>query len=242
MAKARALAQSAVTPGVLAATLKRLPNNEPFRLRLLAVREHARRRPSAAFALLVAAYERNLGSPDALADIAGMLAGFGYANDALAILDEMARRNAVPSPPMGIAGADGLAYLRAYCLVRLGDIAAARPLPRAVATRQPQLAEASRWLAVISDDAEEQRKYLLLGVWRHRPPLMSSVETDLDKKEPDPLKAGEQVCADLRTILDLSRGEAGVLPNVIYAGTVTRANALVPAMEGRHCRIRPAIW
>jgi hypothetical protein len=200
-------------------------------LRLLAVREHAQRRPSAAFALIVAAYERSPASPDALADIAGMLAGFGYANEALAILDDMARRHVVPSPPMGIAGTDGLAYLRAYCLVRLGDIAAAKPLLRGVAARQPQLAEASRLLAVISGDAEEQRKYLLLGVWRHRPPLMSSVETDLDKAEPDPLKEGEQVCADLRTILDLSRGEVGVLPNVIYAGSVTRANALVPAME-----------
>jgi hypothetical protein len=43
--------------------------------------------------LLLAAYDRDASSPDALTDLAGVLAGLGYANEALAFLDELQRRN-----------------------------------------------------------------------------------------------------------------------------------------------------
>jgi hypothetical protein len=231
LARVRELARNAGGAAALAPALKALPDNEPFTLRLLAVREFAQGRITAAALLLLAAYEKDPGSPDALADLAGVFAGLGYANEALAFLDELRARNAVPAPPMDIAGADSLAYLRAYSLVRLGDTAAAKPLLAGVVARQPLLAEAARLLAVISEDPQEQRKYFLLGVWRHRGPLMVGAGVDSTKDEPDPLSVGDTVAVDLRSLLDLSKGERGRLPDITYARSALQANGLVPVLE-----------
>lgn len=231
VAKARGLATSAVPPLSLAGALKALPNNEPTTLRLFAFAQLAKARPSVAFAVLVAAYDRNPESPDALADLAGMLAGFGYANEAIAILDELARRQALPSPPMGISGRDAVDYIRGYALVRLGDIAAAKPLLTGVAERQPQLAEAARMLAIISEDPAEQRKYLLLGVWRHRSPLMVCAGVDLEKPEPDAMIAGGEVAIDVRSIIDPAKGKRGKQPSMHYAKGVPEANDLKDKMD-----------
>ncbi len=224
------LAKSAGGPAALAPVLSRLPNQEPTTLRLVAFGELARARPTGVLLLLLAAYDRNPASADALADLAGVLASLGYANEAMACLDELQRRHAVPSPPMGLSGPDVLDYLRGYCLVRFGDVAAARPLLAGVVARQPLLAEAARLLALITA-GDEQRKNFLLGVWRHRPPLMVSDHTDNTKPERDPMHEGDEVAADLREILDLSRGEEGRLPDVPHARSVLHANGLIPVLQ-----------
>lgn len=233
LARVHDLAHMAGAPGVLEPALKALPDNAPTTLRLLAVRELARKQPTAVFLLLLAAYDHDPASVDALADLAGVVAGLGYANEALAFLDELKRRNAVPSPPMDISGEDLVTYLRGYCLVRLGQVAAARPLLKAVADHQPMLAEAPRLLAIISEDKAEQRKYFLLGVWRHRSALMVCEGVDMSKAEPDPLVAGEQVAIDLRSLLDLSKGERGRLPDITYARSAMHANGLIPILEAK---------
>lgn len=231
LAKARELANGAVAPATLANALQALPDNDPVTLRLFAVAQLASGKPSAAFALLVAAYDRNPQSPDALSDLAGMLAGFGYANEAIAFLDELAARNALPSPPMGISGRDAVDYIRGYALVRLGDVAAAKPLLRAVADRQPVLAEAARMMAIIADDPAEQRKYLLLGVWRHRSPLMVSAGVEAGTPEPDALVSGNEVMIDVRSLIDPAKGKRGRQPSMHYAQTVLQANDLYPKMD-----------
>ncbi len=231
MAKARALATSAVAPASLANALKALPDNDPVTLRLFAVAQFASGQPSAAFALLVAAYDRNPQSPDALSDLAGMLAGFGYANEALAFLDELAARNALPSPPMGISGRDAVDYIRGYALVRLGNVTAAQPLLRGVAERQPVLAEAARMMAIIADDPAEQRKYLLLGVWRHRSPLMVCAGVDVTQDAPDAMITGEEVAIDVRSLIDPAKGKRGRQPSMHYAQTVLQANDLYAKMD-----------
>lgn len=234
LARVHELARTAGGPAVLAPALKALPDNEPLTLRLLAVRELARGRTTAMFLLLLAAYDRDPNSAEALADLAGALAGLGYANEALSFLDELARRNAVPAAPLDIDGADLLAYLRGYCLVRLGDTAAAKPLLARVAERQPMLAEAARLMAVISEDEAEQRKYLLLGVWRHRSSLMVCAGVDLGEEEPNPMQTGEEVAIDLRSLLDLSKGERGRLPDIPYARSAIHANGLIPVLEAKY--------
>lgn len=241
LTRVRELARSAGGPAVLAPALQALPDNEPLTLRLLAVRELARGRTTGMFLLLLAAYDRDPNSADALADLAGVLAGLGYANEALAFLDELARRNAVPDAPLDIEGADLLAYVRGYCLVRVGDTAAARPLLARVAARQPMLAEAARMMTIISEDEAEQRKYLLLGVWRHRSTLMVCAGVDLEKDEPDPLQTGEEVAIDLRSLLDLSKGERGRLPDINYARSVTHANGLIPVVEAKDAALSDAL-
>jgi hypothetical protein len=231
LAKARELAKAAVEPASFAAALKALPDNEPTTLRLFAFGQLAATKPSAAFALLVAAHDRDPQSADALADIAGMLASFGYANESLAFLDELALRNALPAPPMGISGRDAVDYIRGYALARLGDTAAAKPLLRAVADRQPMLAEAARMLAILSDDPAEQRKYLLMGVWRHRSPLAVATAVDIKDPEPDAMVSGETVAIDLRSLIDPAKGKRGRQPGLHYAQTVLQANDLLPKME-----------
>jgi hypothetical protein len=226
----RELAKSAGGPDALAPVLSRLPDKEPNTLRLVALGELAHSRPTGVLLLLLAAYDRNPAYADTLADLAGVLASLGYANEAMACLDELELRHAVPSPPMGISGSDALAYLRGYCLVRFGEVAAAKPLLAGVVARQPLLAEAARLLALITE-GEEQRKNFLLGVWRHRPPLTVSDQTDFTKPELDPMKEGDEVAADLREILDLSRGEEGRLPDVPHARSVLHANGLIPVLQ-----------
>ncbi len=68
LARVRELARSAGGAAGLTTALKALPDNEPFTLRLLAMRELAQGRPTAALLLLLAAYDRDPSSPDALAD------------------------------------------------------------------------------------------------------------------------------------------------------------------------------
>ena len=231
LAKARALAAAAVAPASLATTLQALPNNEPVTLRLFAFDQLARGKPSASFALLVAAYNRDPQSPDALADLAGMLAGFGFANESLAFLDELAARNALPAPPMGISGRDAVDYIRGYALVRLGNVAAAKPLLRGVAERQPMLAEAARLMAIIADDPAEQRKYLLLGVWRHRSPLMVAAGVEGGQPEPDALTTGDEVAIDVRSLINPAKAKRGRQPLMHYAQSVLQANDLMGQME-----------
>src|SRR5688572_15168455 len=226
LAKAHALANAAVKPADLKRTLAALPQQDAGTLRLFALALLAKAQPDAAFAVLVAAYDKQPDSPDALSDIAGMLAGFGYANEALAILDELERRGVQPTPPLGISGRDVLDYTRGYALVRLGDVAAAKPLLKAVAERRPELAEASRLLAITAEDDAERRKYFLLGVWRHRAPLMVCAGVDLEGPDPDPMTSGEEVAIDVRSSIDLSKGKRGVLPSVKYPTGVPQANDL----------------
>lgn len=231
IAKARELARDAVTSASLAAALKALPDNETITLRLFAFAQIATGKPTAAFAVLVAAQQRDEQSPDLLADLAGMLAGFGYPNEALAILDELARRNVVPAPPLGISGSDALDYVRGYALARVGDKPAALNLLRAVADREPQLAEAARMVAILSDDEAEQRKYFLQGVWRHSSPRMVCAGVDLSKPEPDVMAAGAEVVVDVRSLIDPAKGKRGRQPLMRYAQTVNQANDLVPKMD-----------
>lgn len=230
LAKARALAKAAVEPASFNQALKALPNNDPVTLRLFAVAQLAKGQPSAAFALLVAAYDRNPQSADALFDLAGMLAGFGYANESLAFLDELAARKAMPTPPMGISGRDATDYVRGYALARVGDVAAAKPLLKAVADHEPQLAEAARMMAILSEDEAEQRKYFLLGVWRHRSPQMVAAGVDLENAEPDAAVTGKEVAIDVRSLIDPAKAKRGRQPGMHYAQTVLQANDLVEKM------------
>lgn len=231
IARVRARANAIGGAKALAPALKKLPNQESVTLRLLAIREMAKGRMTGMLLLLLAAFDRAPDSPDALADLAGVLAGMGYANEAIACLDELARRNTVPTPPMGIRGESVLAYVRGYCLVRLGDVAAARPLLAGVVAREPMLAEAARLLAIIGGGAAEDRKNFLLGVWRHRSELMVCAGVDLDKDEPDPLKKGDNVAIDIRSLVDLEKGKPGKLPEVPYGRSVLDANGLAPVLE-----------
>jgi hypothetical protein len=233
IARAHALANAAVSPAALRPTLRALPDQQPGTLRLFACALLAKGQPSAAFAVLMAAYDLAPDSPDALSDIAGMLAGFGFASESLAILDELARRGVTPTPPLGIEGRDLLDYTRGYALVRLGNTAAATPLLRALVARRPELAEAARLMAIVSDDETEQRKYFLLGVWRQRGSLMVCSNVDLEKPDPDPFTGGEEVAIDVRAVLDLAKGKPGVLPGLHYAHGVPQANDLLAATPAR---------
>lgn len=231
IAKARELARGAVTPASLAAALQALPDNTTTTLRLFAFAQVAAGKPTAAFAILVAAQQRDEPSPDLLADLAGMLAGFGYPNEALAILDELARRNAIPTPPMGISGSDALDYVRGYALARVGEKPAALSRLRALADREPQLAEAARMVAILTDDDAERRKYFLLGVWRHRSPLMVCAGVDRDSTGPDALTTGSEVAIDVRSLIDPGKAKRGRQPTMRYAKNVNQANDLVPKMD-----------
>lgn len=231
IARVRERSRAIGGPAALAPVLKALPNQNPLTLRMLALRELVKGRTAGMCLLVLAAYDRDPGSVEALSDLAGVLAGAGFVNEALACLDELARRRAVPEPAMGISGEALLAYLRGYCLVRVGDVTAAKPLLEGVVAREPMLAEAARVLAIVSDDEREQRKYFLLGVWRHRSPLTVAAKVDVNGPEPDALQQGEEVAIDLRSLLNLERGKPGVLPAMSYARSVLEANGLRPRLE-----------
>ena len=218
-------------PAALAPALKALPRQDAGTLRLLAARELVKGRTSGMLLLLLAAYDREPDSNDALADLAGALAGMGWVNEALACLDELARRKAMLAPPMGIAGESLLAYVRGYCLVRLGEVKAARPLLTSVVAKEPMLAEAARLMAVIGETEEEQRKYFLLGVWRHRSSVMVCAGVDPASAEPDAMREGEEVAIDIRSLVDMGKAKTGKLPDITYARSVLHANGLAPVLE-----------
>lgn len=233
LAKARALAQAAGGEAVLAPVRAAAPGLSTLGLRGLAAREVVKGNPTGALVVLVATLDRAPDDPEVLVDLAGVLAMLGHANEALAIFDELARRGAWPASVMGLAGRDAVEYGRGYCLVRLGEVDAARLGLAAVAERQPSLAEASRLLALVAKDEAEARKHFLLGVWRHRGSLMVCAGVDPAKAEPDPWVAGDEVAIDYRTLIESGRGELGRLPDIPYVSTVLQANGIIPVLERR---------
>lgn len=86
-------------------------------------------------------------------------------------------------------------------------------------------------MAILSDDPAEQRKYFLMGVWRHRSPLAVATAVDIQDAEPDAMVSGETVAIDLRSLIDPAKGKRGRQPGMHYAQTVLQANDLGPKMQ-----------
>ncbi len=235
MKTAHDLAAKAAKRSELEAVRKAMPpGNDAQAYRLLGVRESARGNPSATLACFVLACDSDPKKPEAFFDLAGCLALLGYANEALAILDELAKRGARPEPAVGLTPEDVIEYDRGYCLLRLGDQAGARALLEKVAARQPLLSEASKLLALLDEaEGKNSRKNFLLGVWRRKPNLTVATGRvgPASEPEPDAFATGDEVGIDLRQVLNMSKGRDGQLPGVRYAGTPEDAWALYVALQ-----------
>ncbi|WP_138223080.1 tetratricopeptide repeat protein [Nibricoccus aquaticus] len=237
IAKAKALS-GAVDPKAVKAARAKVPEaDDVAAYRGLALREAAAGNPDAAFCYLVYAHEADPKNADVLSDLAGALAMLGYANEALAILDELAKRGAVITPPMGLSSEDVLEYTRGYALLRLGEQAEARKKLETVRDRQPLLSEAPKLLSLLdAHEDKDPRKNFLLGVWRGRAKVAVAADVDAKKPEPDAFTEDEErendiVAIDVRSWLDLGKGKVGVLPNVPYAANAKQANGLVKKFE-----------
>jgi tetratricopeptide (TPR) repeat protein len=238
LARAKALAKKAVNANAVKAARAKVPNaSDVVAYRALAIREAMAGNPDGAFCYLVFAHEADPPNADVLSDLAGALAMLGYANEALAILDELQRRRAVLSPPLGLRSEDVMEYTRGYTLLRLGDHAAARKLLEAVKDREPFLSEAPKLLALLDDkEGKNPRKNFILGVWRSRAPVSFCAGVDSAKPEPDPFvedaaRERDEVAIDLRSWLNLSKGKPGVLPNVPFAANAGQANDLIKKLD-----------
>jgi tetratricopeptide (TPR) repeat protein len=233
IAKARELAGAVDPKAVKTARTKVAEASDVAAYRGLAAREAALGNPDAAFCFLVYAHEADPRNADVLSDLAGALAMLGYANEALAILDELAKCGAVITPPMGLSSEDVLEYTRGYVLLRMGEQGEARKKLEAVRDRQPFLSEAPKLLALLdAHEGKDPRKNFILGVWRGRAQVAVCAGVDTKKPEPDPFVEDEereedQVAIDVRSWLDLSKGKLGVLPNVPYAVNAKQANGLI---------------
>ena len=157
---------------------------------------------------------------------------FRKANEAMALLDEARALGPAPPGSWGMAGASVVEYLRGYALMMRGDYAEAKRLLVAVVAREPNLSEAALALAIVEAKlGEEPRKALLLGVWRHRAPLMvvdSAGDRDGENVPArDPMNEGEVVQPVPSRVFDLSRGQPGKLPDVEIPKDVQALNASV---------------
>lgn len=98
----------------------------------------------AAFCFLVMAYEADPNDADVLSNLAGVMVTLGLANESLAVLNEIDKRNSKPSPPMGIDSDDMLDYINCYSLLLTGNTDGVRPKLERIAERQPILSEAKK--------------------------------------------------------------------------------------------------
>lgn len=233
----RSLSERGGGKAALAAARQAFPRVDSYELfRLCALRETMQGRPDAAFLFLVGAFDLRPNDPDALFNMASVLAGLGHANEALALLDELERRKQTPQLPMGLTGRDGMDYLRGYCLSRRGETARARPLLEPIHARQPLLAEAPRLLALLDEEEDkDHRRNFLLGVWRRTAPIAVASGVSITGAEPDPFTAGAEVALDVRSFVELDKGTRGVLPGVRYASS---PESCKPAMDVIDAKMR----
>ncbi len=177
--------------------------------------------PEAAFCLLVTAYEADPNNPDVLTNLAGAMAILGLANESLAVLDEIAKRNLKPSPPMGISAGDMLDYIRSYSQLLTGSTGNVRSKLESIAMRQPLLAEAKMLLALLDEKEGKDGKPRFMMAQSRSPQAKYCVMHPGDVPEP-----GEQTYnIDPRSILDPSKGKRGILPAIKYPQNPEEATA-----------------
>ena len=177
--------------------------------------------PEAAFCLLVTAHEADPDNPDVLGNLAGAMAMLGLANESLAVLDEIAKRNLKPSPPMDISAEDMLDYIRCYNHMLTGDTGNVRTTLERITGRQPLLAEARKLLALLDEKEGKDGKPRFM-VAQSRSPQAKYCLVYPDE-EPEP---GEETYnVDPRTILNPSKGIRGKLPTIKYPQNPEEATA-----------------
>lgn len=177
--------------------------------------------PEAAFCLLVTASEADPNNPDVLSNLAGAMAMMGLANESLAVLDEIAKRNVKPSPPMNISADDMLGYIRCYNLLLTGNTGSVRAKLESIAARQPLLAEAKKLLALVDEKEGKDGKPRFMVAQSRSPQAKYCVMYPGEAPEP-----GEQTYnIDPRSILDPSKGIRGKLPAIKYPQNPEEATA-----------------
>ncbi|HMR91797.1 MAG TPA: hypothetical protein PKC69_05770 [Chitinophagaceae bacterium] len=177
--------------------------------------------PEAAFCLLVTAYEADPANPDVLSNLAGAMATWGLANESLAVLDEIAKRNGKPAPPMGISAEDMLDYIRCYSQLLTGNTGNVRTKLESIAGRQPLLAEAKMLLALLDEKEGKDGKPRFMVAQSRSPQAKYCVMYPGEVPEP-----GEQTYnIDPRSILDPSKGIRGKLPAIKYPQNPDEATA-----------------
>lgn len=177
--------------------------------------------PEAAFCLLVTAFEADPNNPDVLTNLAGAMAMLGLANESLAVLDEIAKRNGKPLPPMGISGQDILDYTRSYSQLLTGNTGNVRSKLESIAMRQPLLAEAKILLALLDEKEGKDGKPRFMMAQSRSPQAKYCVM--YPDEQP---KYGEQTYnIDPRSILDPSKGKRGKLPAIKYPQNPEEATA-----------------
>ncbi len=177
--------------------------------------------PEAAFCLLVTAYEADPANADVLSNLAGVMATWGLANESLAVLDEIAKLNRKPSPPMGISADDMLDYIRCYNQLLTGNTGNVRTKLESIAKRQPLLAEAKLLLALLDEKEGKDGKPRFMVAQSRSPKSKYCVMYPGEVPEP-----GEQTYnIDPRSILDPSKGIRGKLPTIKYPQNPEEATA-----------------
>ncbi|HRQ50582.1 MAG TPA: hypothetical protein PLR74_08610, partial [Agriterribacter sp.] len=174
-----------------------------------------------AFCFLVTAYEADPNNPDVLSNLAGAMTILGLANESLAVLDEIAKRNIKPSQPMGISAGDMLDYIRCYNLMITGNTENVRTKLESIAGRQPLLAEAKKLLALLDEKESKDGKPRFLAAQSRSPKAKFCMMYPGEAPEP-----GEQTYSiDVRSILDPSKGIRGKLPSIKYPQNPEEASA-----------------
>lgn len=177
--------------------------------------------PEAAFCFLVTAYEADPNNADVLSNLAGAMAMLGLANESLAVLDEIAKRNVKPSPPMGISAEDMLDFTRSYNLMLTGNTGTVRTKLESIAARQPLLSEAKKLLALLDEKEGKDGKPRFMVAQSRSPQAKFCYMYPGEEPEP-----GEQTYSiDPRSILDPSKGIRGKLPSIKYPQNPEEATA-----------------
>ena len=203
-------------------SLKRQANrNDPFMLGGVAFAAIAKGEPSQALLSLYTAYELFPNDPDALVNLAAILAHCGMANESLAVLKEMERRGMKPRPAV-ISGDALTEYLNGFNQVMIGQTSTGKYHLHQAVNLDPFLKEAALVLAVVqklTGEEEQAEETYYYGVWRRRPAQYMICGGTGSKED-------EIIRPPLPEMFDLSQGKPGVLPQFDHPTNYAKAMGL----------------
>jgi tetratricopeptide (TPR) repeat protein len=186
--------------------------------------------PSFTLATLLTRHEAAPNDATVLFNFAGALTQAGLPNEAIAMLDRIASRDARPDIAFGFRPDAALDYLRGYAYLMVGKLNESRSLLSRAFAADKTLTDASYALAIAEQAlGGDPRKPMLQGAL---PVFSGTLMYCGDHYDVDPLarREEEEVGPEADDVLDLSKGTPGVLPQLRHPNSGERLVRMVEEM------------
>ena len=195
------------------------------------------RKPFAALAAWLTAYDKEPRNRSVLVNLAGLLARLGMPAEALALLDAADTFGGALAVPAGLNGQAVALNSRGYALLLQRRWKEAEVVLRKALEQDPHLTEAARNLAYVMNqegNQDEARKWFVQSAWRLRFQTLTTAggTTATDGPSPDPFaKRTANSVPALGELFDLRYGVPGRLPMFRHPADLAQMDAFNKMIE-----------